>query len=100
MSVENVKAFFDKVEEDKGLQGKVKALAEKRKAQDEETASEIVNIAAETGLDFTADHLAEARKGIVEDLSEDELRSVAGGRVGYSCTGILMKEACQIVTWS
>lgn len=85
MSVENVKAFFDKVEEDKGLQDKVKGLAEKRKAHDAETASGMVKIAAEAGLEFTAADLAEARKSAVGELSEDELRTVAGGALGSAC---------------
>ncbi len=100
MSVENVKAFFDKVEEDSDLHDKVKALAEKRKAHDEETASEMVKIAADAGLEFTADHLAEARNATVGELSEDELRTVAGGMVGYSCTGTLMKDTCKYITWN
>lgn len=99
MSVENVKAFFDKVEEDKGLQDKVKGLAEKRKAHDAEAASEMVKIAAEAGLEFTAAHLVEARKSTVGELSEDELRNVAGGVVGYSCSGTAMKDFCKLVTW-
>jgi predicted ribosomally synthesized peptide with nif11-like leader len=99
MSVENVKAFFEKVEEDEALQDKVKKLAENRKAHDEEMASEMVKIAAAAGLDFTADDLAAARRSIAGELSEDELRTIAGGTVGYSCTGVLMKGWCETVTW-
>ncbi len=95
MSVKNVKAFFEKVEGDKGLQGKLKTSAEKYKAQEDVAMADLVKIAAEAGFKFTASDCAEARKQVVEELSEDELKAVAGkgncpGGAGYKC-GVLIR---------
>ena len=85
MSVKDVKAFFEKVEGDKGLQAKLKALAEKRKAQAEAGVVELVKMAAAAGLKFSAADLAEARREAAGQLSENELRAVAGGQIDSSC---------------
>ena len=75
MSAENVKAFFGKVEGDKDLQEKLAAA----KGQEEEAAlAEVVKIAADAGFEFTSAELAEALEAEGE-LSEDELKQVAGG---------------------
>ena len=49
MSVENVKAFFDKVAEDKALQEKLKALAEREEA----LYADLVQVASAAGCEFT-----------------------------------------------
>ena len=62
MSLEQLKAFLEKVKGDKSLQDKLKAA---------KTPEDIVGIAKEHGHEFTADKIAE--------LSEEELEGVAGG---------------------
>ena len=78
MSAENVKAFFEKAEGDKALQEKLKALAEQEEAR-EAGDEELVKIASAAGYEFTADDVAEVRKESAGELSEDELKQVAGG---------------------
>jgi predicted ribosomally synthesized peptide with nif11-like leader len=95
-----LKAFYEKVEGDNVLQGKLKALVEKGKAQHEAAVAELVKIGSGVGYAFTADHVAEARKVAAGELSEDELKNVAGGGVGYTCTGTVMKDTCKYITWS
>ena len=73
MSVHNVVAFFDKVEKDEALQRKLKALAEKRKAQDRAMVAELVKIAEDAGFKFTAADYAEARRQEPSKLSASEL---------------------------
>ncbi|MEW6357870.1 MAG: Nif11-like leader peptide family RiPP precursor [Planctomycetota bacterium] len=97
MSVENMKAFFKKAEGDKALQEKVKALAKKHKPQSKGAVAELVKIASEAGHKFTAEHVALAQKAAKGQLSDDDLKKVAGG---YSCTGALLKNGCKIITWS
>ena len=79
MSVENVKAFFEKVAEDEALQEKLKAAREKRKAAVEAARAEVVSIASEAGFEFTPADLAQAREQATRELSMDELKAVAGG---------------------
>ncbi|NOZ23319.1 MAG: Nif11-like leader peptide family natural product precursor, partial [Planctomycetes bacterium] len=84
MSVENMKAFFEKVEGDEALQAKVKALIDKHEPKSDAAAAELVKIASEAGYDFSTDHVAQAQKAAKGELSEGDLEKVAGG---YSCTG-------------
>ena len=97
MSVENMKAFFEKAEGDEALQAKLKALTEKHEPQSDAAVAELIQIASEAGHEFTADHVAHAQKAAAGELSEEELRKVAGG---YSCTGDVLKWTCKHVTWS
>ena len=94
MSVENVKAFFEKVADDEALQGKLRAVREKMKAEMEAARAEVASIASEAGFEVTASDLAQAREQATQELSMDELRAVAGGkgggRVGWVCN------ACRI----
>jgi predicted ribosomally synthesized peptide with nif11-like leader len=53
MSVKNVKAFFEKVEEDKALQEKLKALDMKEWAARDAAVGEMVEIAKTAGFVFT-----------------------------------------------
>ncbi len=65
MTIRNVKAFFGKVEDDKGLQTKLKALDKKvKKAMDEAmdaALNKIVAIAKAEGFEFTPQDLVKAR---------------------------------------
>ena len=62
MSLEQLKAFIEKIKGDKSLQDKLKAA---------KSSDEVVSIAKEHGHEFNSDHLSE--------LSEEELEGVAGG---------------------
>ena len=65
MSLEQLKAFIEKIKGDKSLQDKLKAA---------KSSDEVVSIAKEHGHEFNSDHLSE--------LSEEELEGVAGGLGG------------------
>ncbi len=92
MSVKNVKAFFEELEGDKALQGKLKVVAENRNIQ--EAVVDLVKIAAEAGFKFTSTDYTEARKQAAEELPEAELKAVTAGvpgcPVGYKC-GLLIR---------
>lgn len=75
MSVENVKAFFEKVAEDKDLQEKLKALAEREEA----LYADLVQIASAAGFKFTTADARKAHAAAARELSADELDAVAGG---------------------
>ena len=64
MSLDQLKAFLEKVKADTSLQDRLKAV----KSQDE-----VVSIAKEHGHDFGTEHISQ--------LSEEELESVSGGTV-------------------
>ena len=68
MSLEQLKAFLEKVKGDSNLQEKLKAA---------KSPEDVVGIAKEHGLEFTADKITE--------LSKEELESVAGGGYGNIC---------------
>lgn len=95
MSVKSVMAFFEKVEEDEGLQRKLKSLTEKYKAPIDPVISELVIIASEAGYDFTAEDCINARSQVAEKVSGSELKQVVSagncpGGAGYQC-GILIR---------
>ena len=69
MSLEQLKAFLEKVKGDPSLQEKLKAS---------KTSEDVVGIAKEHGFEFTADKITE--------LSEEELEGVAGGWRGQTET--------------
>ena len=73
MSIEQLKAFLEKVKGDTSLQEKLKAA----KSQDD-----VVSIAKDRGHDFGADHISQ--------LSEKELEGVAGGTVLMSKGGCVV----------
>jgi predicted ribosomally synthesized peptide with nif11-like leader len=60
MSVQNVKAFFEKVEGDQLLQEKLKNLAVKFKGQNEKGIKELVKLAKDEGIPFTVTDFANA----------------------------------------
>ena len=67
MSLEQLKAFLEKVKGDSNLQEKLKAA---------KSPEDVVGIAKEHGHEFTADKLSQ--------LSEKELEGVSGGARGMS----------------
>jgi len=58
MSTRNVRAFYDKVAEDKALQARLSALHKDCGGNKEEEVAGLVTIAAATGCVFTAGDLA------------------------------------------
>ena len=66
MSEEQLKAFLEKVKGDSNLQEKLKAAAD---------SDAVVSIAKESGFSISADDLKNAQS----ELSDEELRGVAGG---------------------
>ena len=70
MSEEQLKAFLEKVKGDTSLQEKLKAAADA-------DADAVVAIANEAGFSISADDLRNAQ----DNISEEELEGVAGGRV-------------------
>ena len=68
MSLEQLKAFLEKVKADTSLQEKLKAAAD---------ADAVAAIAKEAGFSISADVLKSAQS----EISEEELESVAGGFV-------------------
>ena len=72
MSLEQLKAFLEKVKADTSLQEKLKAAAD---------SDAVVAIAKDQGYQFTADK--------VSQVSEWELESAAGGESSFvgACTG-------------
>lgn len=92
MSVKNVKEFFEEVEEDKALQGKLKMVA--ANDNNEEAVADLVRIAAVAGFEFTSIDYTKARKQAAEELSEADLKAVTAGvpgcPVGYKC-GLLIR---------
>ena len=68
MSLEQLKAFLEKVKGDTSLQEKLKAAGD---------ADAVAAIAKETGFSISADDLRRAQP---TQLSEEELEGVVGGR--------------------
>ncbi len=69
MSEEQLKAFWEAVQADTSLQEKLRAATD---------ADSIASIAKEAGFEITADEVKEAQS----ELSEDQLKGVAGGFCG------------------
>ena len=67
MSLEQLKAFLEKVKGDPSLQDKLKAA---------KSPEDVVGIAKEHGHEFTADKIS--------NLSEEELEGVSGGVCTFS----------------
>ena len=72
MSLDNAKSFLKQVEADKALQGKIKDAGDNAEAT--------LKIAAANGLNFTADELQAAQDQLWGNLSDGDLKNVAGGR--------------------
>ena len=86
MSLEQLKAFLEKVKGDTSLQEKLKTAAD---------ADAVVAIAKDVGLTISADNLKKAQS----ELANEELEKVAGGQqcplntgcllyTGWWCTGV------------
>jgi predicted ribosomally synthesized peptide with nif11-like leader len=75
MAVKDVNAFFEKAAQDKNLQKKLKALAEREEA----IYADLVNIASAAGFKFTTADARKVHAAAVRELSADELDAVAGG---------------------
>ena len=73
MSEEQLKAFLEAVKADAGLQEKLNAAAD---------AEAVVEIAKEAGFGISADELQRAQRMEADgdELTDEELKSVAGGR--------------------
>lgn len=72
MSVENVKSFFKRLEEDEAFRDEFAKSGTLEKGNRES----ILKAAAEAGYGFTADDLEEAKK---DTLTDEQLDKVAGG---------------------
>ena len=71
MSEEQLKAFWEAVQADTSLQEKLRATTD---------ADSIASIAKEAGFEITADEVKEAQG----ELSEEQLKGVAGGQIVHS----------------
>lgn len=82
MSKENVKLFFEKVEQDEQLQERLKKVQTENKAK---AQASIVNIGKETGYDFSTEDLQQVAQEVVasiqqnEELDDAALEAVSGG---------------------
>jgi predicted ribosomally synthesized peptide with nif11-like leader len=99
MSAKNVKGFFDKVETDKALQTKLKAMHKKTVGECKaKFGDDVVEIAAAAGFDFTVAELAKAGKA---KAPTSALAEVAGqemcSSVNYYCTSSWY---CMGFSWS
>ena len=77
MSEEQLKAFLEAVKADEGLQEQLKAVAD---------PDAVVAIAKAAGFLISVDAVDELKKAQSE-ISEEELRSIAGGRGSTTVTG-------------
>lgn len=77
MSEEQFKAFWEAVQADTSLQEKLRAKTDPDSIAS--IAKEVASIAKEAGFEITAEEVEEA----VSELSEDQLKGVAGGRSSY-----------------
>ena len=95
MSRENVKKFYDMIKEDTVLSDSLNSLNEKIKLETSDFArlKEIVNeniipLAKERGLDFTADELLDYANEKYIELDSEDLLDVSGGRMSARNTAI------------
>jgi predicted ribosomally synthesized peptide with nif11-like leader len=102
MSAKNVKGFFEKVEKDKALQTKLKAMHKKAVGESKATfGAEVVEIASAAGFEFTAKELAQASAAKAKKMPKGALAEVAGqemcSSVNYYCTSSWY---CMGFSWS
>lgn len=74
MTEDLIKAFLDKTNGDTNLQEKLKEASD---------INAVVAIAKEAGFNISADEFAKAKT----EISEDELESVAGGKMNWNYRG-------------
>jgi predicted ribosomally synthesized peptide with nif11-like leader len=79
MSIDSVKKFYQKVEADKGLKGKLEGVGK-------ESLGAVVKIAQSAGFAFSIDDLVAFRQDAgAKELSDADLEMVAGGRANSTC---------------
>ena len=76
MSKANVKAFYEKVEVDKELQGKLGALCEGNKTSRDKAGACIADLATDMGFEFTVEDWLQAIEEKTKELSESDLRTI------------------------
>ena len=81
MSEEQLKAFWEAIQADTSLQEKLRATTD---------ADSIASIAKEAGFEITADEVKEAQS----ELSEEQLKGVAGGKE-KNVLGLCLKLCCE-----
>jgi predicted ribosomally synthesized peptide with nif11-like leader len=88
MSIENARAFYEKVKGDQSLQQKIGELAKETPA---ETEAIIIKVAGKNGFSFTLEEMKAVMKELTKnapnhgELSDAELEAVAGGVKGSDC---------------
>lgn len=87
MAVEEVKAFFEKVEEDKSLQEKLKVLEQKANGTLDEAIEELVKIAGTQGFAFTRQDFITFRNEQTKILGqlEQQIRADCKVFTGVGC---------------
>ena len=81
MSKSNVRAFWQKVEEDPALKEQLSSIPDGNR---EVMMAGLVRIAAERGFPFSAEEFVETADLDGVPLSDDDLDGIAGGLVGPS----------------
>lgn len=86
MSKENVKAFFEKAQQDETIKKQLLTVqCELHRQMMNFLSDNLVELGAQSGLEFTADDLREMHKTLMDpsnenrELSDDELNAIAGG---------------------
>ncbi|MGA3303130.1 MAG: Nif11-like leader peptide family natural product precursor [Methylovirgula sp.] len=89
MSEQNVRAFFEKVGDDKSLQDRIWSLRDKAQKNPDGAVEELVKIASSAGFRFTPEHYAVVRAAHVAvdpPISpEDHGKSLECCNSGWSC---------------
>jgi len=92
MSVENVIAFFKRMEEDEIFRNEFVEIERAEKGNIEA----ILKVAAEKGYAFTMEDLKQAQEEMKEEeLSDNQLEKVAGGFCGFHG----MRKGCWFFGW-
>ena len=98
MSVEQVKAFFAKVKEDKELAQKLQdAHSNYTGDKDAAFATVVIPIATAAGFKFTADDFKAAFRNDEGEASDDELDAVAGGTAYDPVLGLDYEIICPLM---
>ena len=98
MSVEQVKAFFAKVNEDEALAQQLKdaqaAYTGEESDKEAAIAAIFVSVAAKAGFNFTVEDFKAVFDNEEGEVSEDELTAVAGGGFWTPLKDALVFAAC------
>ena len=102
MSVEQVKAFFEKVKADSSLSQKLKdaeaAYTGDTSDKAAAVAAIVIPVAAQAGFTFTVEDFKAAFDKGEGEASADELDAVAGGKSTSGC-GITANLFCKAITY-